>query len=77
MLKRVAKALNATLFGHLIARVGSFVLVPLFLSRWSASLYGEYMALFAAVSYLSGLDIGMQLAAVNRLTKAYASERSG
>jgi len=72
MLKRVAKALNATLFGHLIARVGSFVLVPLFLSRWSASLYGEYMALFAAVSYLSGLDIGMQLAAVNRLTKAYS-----
>jgi O-antigen/teichoic acid export membrane protein len=74
MLKRVAKALNATLFGHLIARAGSFVLVPLFLSRWSASLYGEYMALFASVSYLSGLDIGMQLAAVNRLTKAYARE---
>ena len=30
MLKRVAKALNATLFGHLIARVGSFRLVSCF-----------------------------------------------
>ena len=74
MLKRVAKALNATLFGHMIARLGSFVLVPLFLGRWSASVYGEYLALFAAVSYLSGLDIGMQLATVNRLTKAYAKK---
>jgi O-antigen/teichoic acid export membrane protein len=35
-------------------------------------LYGEYLALFAAVSYFTSLDIGMQQAAINRLTKAYA-----
>jgi O-antigen/teichoic acid export membrane protein len=35
-------------------------------------LYGEYLALFATVSYLTSLDFGMQQAAVNRMTQAYA-----
>src|SRR5258708_38300858 len=72
MLRRILSAANAIFFGHIIVRLGSVVLVPLFLKYWSASLYGEYVALFAAVSYLSGLDIGMQQAAINRLTQAYA-----
>jgi len=44
----------------------------LYLKYWSAGLYGEYLALFAAVSYFTSLDIGMQQAAINRLTRAYA-----
>src|SRR5438132_7041137 len=56
-----------------LARVGSLVLVPLFLRYWSASLYGEYLAMFAVVSYLTSLNIGVQSAAVNRLTQAYAT----
>ena len=72
MIRRIFHAANAIVFGHSIARVGSLVLVPLFLRYWSASLYGEYVALFAAVGYLSSLDIGMQQAVVNRLTQAYA-----
>src|SRR6266404_3843111 len=55
-----------------MVRLGSLVLVPLFLRYWSAISYGEYLALFAAVGYLGSLDIGMQWAAVNRLTQAYA-----
>jgi O-antigen/teichoic acid export membrane protein len=47
-------------------------LVPLFLRYWTATQYGEYLTLFAAVAYLTGLDIGMQQATVNRLTQAYA-----
>ena len=74
MLSRVLKAMNALFFGHLIARVGSLLLVPLFLRTWTAAVYGEYLALFAVVSYLSSLDIGVQLAAVNRLTLAYARQ---
>src|SRR3989442_1118980 len=72
MIRRILHAANAIVFGHSIARVGSLILVPLFLRYWSAGLYGEYVALFAAVGYLSSLDIGMQQAVVNRLTQAYA-----
>jgi O-antigen/teichoic acid export membrane protein len=72
MLRRILPAANAIFVGHMIPRLGSIILVPLFLRTWSATLYGEYLALFAAVSYLSSLDIGMQQASVNRLTQAYA-----
>jgi len=72
MLRRILPAANAIFIGHMIPRIGSIILVPLFLRNWSPTLYGEYLALFAAVSYLSSLDIGMQQASVNRLTQAYA-----
>src|SRR5215472_3842336 len=72
MLRRVFSAANAIFFAHLIVRIGALFLVPLYLKYWSASLYGEYLALFAAVSYFASLDIGMQQAAINRMTKAYA-----
>ncbi len=72
MLKRALKAANAIFFAHVIVRLGSLILVPLCLKYWSATLYGEYLALFATVSYLTSLDFGMQQAAVNRMTQAYA-----
>ena len=72
MLRRVLPAANAIFLGHVMVRLGSLVLVPLFLRYWSPVSYGEYLALFAAVGYLGSLDIGMQWAAVNRLTQAYA-----
>ena len=68
MIRRVFTAANAILCAHLIVRFGALFLVPLYLKHWSAGLYGEYLALFAAVSYFTSLDIGMQQAAVNRLT---------
>ena len=72
MLRRILPAANAIFLGHVVVRLGSLVLVPLFLRYWSATFYGEYLALFAAAGYLASLDIGMQWAAVNRLTQAYA-----
>jgi O-antigen/teichoic acid export membrane protein len=74
MVRRVLHAANAIILGNLISRAGGLLLVPLFLRYWSATRYGEYLALFAAAAYLSSLDIGMQGAAVNRLTQAYARE---
>jgi O-antigen/teichoic acid export membrane protein len=76
MLRRILPAANAIFLGHVIARLGSLILVPLFLRYWSATRYGEYLALFAAASYLTSLDIGMQQATVNRLTQAYARSDS-
>ncbi len=72
MLRRVFSAANAIFFAHLIVRLGALFLVPLYLKYWSTSLYGEYLALSAAVSYFASLDTGMQQAAINRLTKSYA-----
>ena len=72
MLRRIIPAANAIFLGHLVPRLGSLILVPLFLKHWSAIRYGEYLALFAAISYLASLDIGMQQAVINRLTQAYA-----
>jgi O-antigen/teichoic acid export membrane protein len=72
MLRRAIHAANAIVCGHTLVRLGSLVLVPLFLRYWTATQYGEYVALFAAVTYLTGLDIGMQQATVNRLTQVYA-----
>jgi O-antigen/teichoic acid export membrane protein len=74
MLRRVLPAANAIFLGHIIVRLGSAILVPLFLKYWSALLYGEYLALFAAVSYLTSLDFGMQQATINRLTQLYVRE---
>ena len=71
MLRRTLHAANAVFSGYVIARVGSLVLVPLFLRYWSANLYGEYLALFAMVNYLNSLNIGVHSATVNRLTQAY------
>src|SRR5215467_14751745 len=72
MLRRVFSAANAIFFAHLIVRLGALFLVPLYLKYWSASVYGEYLALSAVVSYFASLDIGMQQAAINRMTQAHA-----
>jgi O-antigen/teichoic acid export membrane protein len=72
MLRRVLTAANAIFCAHLIVRLGALFLVPLYLRYWSTGLYGEYLALSAAVSYFASLDIGMQQAAINRMTQAYA-----
>src|SRR6266550_7806953 len=72
MLKRAALAFVAFFFGHGIAIVGSLLLVPLYLHVWSPALYGEWLALYSVVAYLSSLDLGVQTYAVNRLTQAHA-----
>jgi O-antigen/teichoic acid export membrane protein len=72
MLKRVAHAFVAYFFGQGIGVVASLLLVPLYLHVWSPALYGEWLALYSVVAYLSSLDLGVQTYAVNRLTQAYA-----
>ena len=65
------KGLGALLFGQLFVAAGNLLLVPLYLVRWSATVYGEWLAMFSLASYLSTLDLGMNMAVVNRLTQAY------
>ncbi len=72
MLKRVAHAFLAFFFGQGLGIAAALLLVPLYLHVWSPALYGEWLALYSVVAYLSSLDFGVQTYAVNRLTQAYA-----
>ncbi|MEW6731310.1 MAG: lipopolysaccharide biosynthesis protein [Acidobacteriota bacterium] len=71
MLKRILKALTAMVAGQGITILANVLLVPLYLKVWSIAVYGEWLAIFSAVSYLTNLDLGMQMYVVNRLTRAY------
>ena len=72
MLRRLVKSVSAIFAGQLLNIVGNLALVPLFLSHWSTSLYGEWIALSAVVAYLGISDLGMSSAAGNVMTAAYA-----
>src|SRR5579864_2119933 len=72
MLKRALHAFIAFFFGHGITIVGSLLLIPLYLHVWTPALYGEWLALYSVVAYLSKLDLGVQTYTVNRATQAYA-----
>jgi len=72
LLKRLVNSMGAILFGSLLNALGNLLLVPLFLGRWGKTTYGEWMALSAVVAYLSTMDLGMNMAAVNEMSMAYA-----
>jgi O-antigen/teichoic acid export membrane protein len=64
---------GAVLSGQALSTIGNFFLVPLFLSHWSTTVYGEWMALSAVIAYLNAADLGMNAAAGNKMLAAYAS----
>lgn len=73
MIPRIFRAVISNLFSQICALALNIALLPVFLSHWPTRVYGEWLALSSAAVYLSTLDIGMQMAAVNRLTEAYAN----
>ena len=72
MLKRLLSSISALFAEQLLNVVGTLLLVPLFLSRWPIGMYGEWMALSAVVACCGVADLGMERAAVNAMTAAYA-----
>ncbi len=72
MLKRLFNSISAIFAGQFLGVASNLALVPLFLSRWSTGTYGEWMALSAVVSYFGVTDLGMNSAAANAMTAAYA-----
>src|ERR1017187_6562914 len=77
VLKRLFRSLSALFAGQFLNIVGNLLLVPLFLSRWSSGVYGEWMALYAVIAYFGVTDLGMNLAAANGMTEAYARHDIG
>lgn len=69
---RVARGLAALVFGQGIRTFGHVLLVPLYLRYWSATAYGEWLALASLTAYLSAFDLGINTAGVNRLTQSHA-----
>ena len=70
-MRRLLSTLSAMFCGQVLSRTISLIVVPLFLTYWGATKYGEWLALSASVYYLSMLDIGIQSAALNRLTQCH------
>lgn len=74
-LKRILKLLAAFLTGQGVSVVTQFLIPPLFLARYTHGLeiYGEWVTLTAAVSYLATLNYGVQNYATNQMTIHYKS----
>jgi len=61
-----------TILGEAIGVLKHILLVPLFLRAWGKIIYGEWLTVYALVSYLPLVDIGMQNYVINRLTQKYS-----
>jgi len=72
LLIRLFKNSAAIFSSQIILTLGNLLLVPLFLKYWPVGLYGEWLALFSLVSYLTTLNLGMEMAVGNRLIQHYA-----
>jgi len=75
IIRRVTLGSMAVLMGQGINILGQILVVPLILWAWGTQLYGEWLALYAVVAYLSLLDFGMQAYVVNRLNQCYSIGR--
>ncbi len=73
--ERLVKGIGSNILGQIIGITSSIILVPVFLKYWGSSVYGEWIALSAAISYFALLDFGVQTYVVNRITQAYATGR--
>jgi O-antigen/teichoic acid export membrane protein len=71
MLKRIIKGILALTVGKFAITLSNVILVPLYLHYWTAEFYGEWLVIISSVQYLLTLDLGMQYAAVNKLTQAF------
>jgi O-antigen/teichoic acid export membrane protein len=71
MLKRILKTLLALGAGHGVQTLTQLLLPPAFLAIYGVQGYGEWLALSAAVGYLTTLDFGLQTYVLNHLTTLY------
>ncbi len=61
--------------GRVLTSLKQILLVPLFLTAWGKVVYGEWLTIFALVSYLPLVEVGMHNYIANLLTRAYARGR--
>lgn len=71
LLVRFRKGVVAILSAQLLNAGANLLLVPLFLTRWTPVVYGEWLALFSLIEYLSTLKFP-NMAVNNQLAQCYA-----
>lgn len=71
MFKRILKTLGALIAGHGIQTLSQLLVPPAFIVAYGVQGYGEWLAVSAAVGYLSTLDFGLQTYVLNELTLLY------
>jgi len=69
--RRIAKVFVAKNIGQVVLILTQLTLPPAFLHAYGVKLYGEWLALSAAISYLSTFNYGLQTYATTRMTVHY------
>lgn len=69
--RRVTKQFAAMNIGQLVTLLTQLLTVPVLLHAYGTSLYGQWLALTAAVTYLSTLNYGLQTYAATEMTILY------
>ena len=77
ILTRILKILAALLTSNVVNLITKLLLPPIFLFRYSTTLYGEWIALSGAVAYLSTLNFGIQTYVTQDLTVRYQRHELG
>lgn len=67
----ILKNLSALFTSHLLSVFTQLALTPVFIHRYGTAVYGEWLALSAAVTFLSTLDFGIQTFVNQDLTVRY------
>lgn len=70
---RILRAVGAEALGQILNIGIRLLLVPLFLSAWGGTAYGEWLILTAVAAWFGLGDLGGQLYFVNRLTVEWAT----
>ncbi len=65
--KRLRSGALASLLSHVITAAGQMLVVPMYLVAWGGELYGEWLALSAAVAYAGLCDLGFATYTINVL----------
>jgi O-antigen/teichoic acid export membrane protein len=71
---RLLKGLGANALAQCVIAIVQLISVPIYLSHWSASLYGAWLLLFTLPGYLALSDFGFATAAGNDMTLSAAAE---
>jgi O-antigen/teichoic acid export membrane protein len=67
---RLIKGIGANTLGLIVTIIIQIIQVPLYLTFWGITLYGEWLILYAIPSYLLMSDIGFGNVAANEMTRS-------
>lgn len=70
---RIVTGIGSSIIRQVIGSAESLLLVPMFLRAWGPDVYGQWVTVIAAVTYIAALDLGAQSYVGNLLAMAHAN----